>query len=86
MMFSKKSLIERLCDAVVIGVVTTLMMGFMFIWLTSDSESDIDEGMSVTIEYDCREAVLQPDEFPSEVVNECRDKFRFMKDNSKPTV
>ena len=46
------------------------------IW--TGTEEEIADYFTVTIEYDCRAVIMKPDSFPAQVLEECRDKVRFL--------
>ena len=47
------------------------------------TEEEVVDDFTVTIEYDCRVVILKPQGFPEQVIEECRDRVRFL---SAPSV
>ncbi len=51
--------------------------------LWAGTEEQIADDFTVTIEYDCRVVIMKPDGFPQQVIDECRDRVRFLMEPSK---
>jgi hypothetical protein len=49
------------------------------------TEEEIADDFTVTIEYDCRIVVMNPDGFPDQVIEECGDRVRFLVEPKKNT-
>ena len=80
-----KRLLDKIASAFITASTTVLMFGLAVLWLSSEPEVE-DDGNTVTIEYDCREVMAQPQDFPDQVVSECVHKQRFFKKPTKTTI
>lgn len=60
-----------------------LVVGFLAIGRTGDDPVEIVDDFTVTIEYDCRVVIMKPDGFPDQVIEECRNKVRFLAEPNK---
>lgn len=54
------------------------------IW--TGTEEEVADFFTVTIEYDCRAVIMKPEGFPAQVVEECRDKVRFLESGKQSPV
>ena len=75
---------DRLINALLIGAATTIMIFATAWWLEPDDYAVEEEDFTVTI--DCRSVIMQPAEFPENVVTECRNKVRFIRGTSLTVV
>ena len=65
-------------------IITILTLIFMFVWLTSDLESDYYNLDDVTIEYKCS-VIREYKNIPPEVLEECRRRKRLTEDVDNKT-
>ena len=65
----------------ILSALFSAMIILALIW--TGTEEQIAEDFTVTIEYDCRVVVMSPQGFPQQVIEECRDKVRFLTEPSK---
>lgn len=56
--------------------------------LGTATDDEMVDDFTVTVEYDCRIAIMTPSDFPEQVVTECRNKVRFLTEpsNRPPAV
>lgn len=53
----------------------------------STTDEEVVDDFTVVIEYDCRAVIMSPDGFPEQVIEECRNKVRFLSEPAKrPSV
>ena len=83
---NNKSITEHVINAAITAVITAGVVVLALMWLTSDTEESTDDSYIVTVEYDCRNVLLKPKDFPEDVVIECRDRFRFIKEQSTSSI
>jgi hypothetical protein len=83
---SRVRLIDKIFSAVITAVTTILMLGFLLLWITNSEPVIEDDGTTVTIEYDCKEVIVEPDDFPQQVVDECSSKPKFSMKTTKNTI
>lgn len=67
------------------AAITVGMIGMFVLWASGPDEI-MDDGTIVTIDYDCREVLPAPDDWPAQVVTECRRKFQTMPEISKTNI
>jgi hypothetical protein len=51
--------------------------------LLMTATEEIVDDFKVTIEYDCRAVIMKPTGFPEQVIEECRNKIRFLTEPTK---
>jgi hypothetical protein len=67
----------------ILSALFSAMIILALIW--TGTEEQLAEDFTVTIEYDCRVVVMAPGGFPQQVIEECRDKVRFLTEPGKNT-
>jgi hypothetical protein len=82
---NRTRLLDKIAGGVITAGITTLMMGFMLIWITAEPEVE-EGGYTITIEYDCRDVALDPSEFSEQVTTECLKKFNPGRSVQAPSV
>jgi hypothetical protein len=82
---NNKSITEHLINAMITAVITAAIVALTIIWLATETE-DTTEDYIVTVDYDCRVVLLKPKDSPENVVNECRDRFRFISEQPKSSI
>jgi hypothetical protein len=70
-----KSFRQALPGAILSGLFSSIVI-VALLW--AGAEEQIADDFTVTIEYDCRVVVMKPQGFPQQVVEECRDRVRFL--------
>jgi len=78
-----KELKQAVIGAAFSGVFTVSLV-MVLLSLGDGAESSQDE-FTVTIEYDCRAVIMSPKSFTEQVIDECRDKVRFLKEFRTPS-
>lgn len=78
-----KELKQAVIGAALSGVFTVSLV--MVLLSFDDSPDSIEDEFTVTIEYDCRAVIMAPKSFTEQVINECRDRVRFLKESRTPT-
>lgn len=71
--------IKSFKEAVPGAILSSLFSAVLVLGLVwAGTEEEVADYLTVTIEYDCRVVIMKPDGFPAQVVEECRDKIRFL--------
>ena len=82
---SRHPVLSFLFHCVATAVILAAMAGMFLLWVDAPQESTEDSYI-VTIDYDCRAVLQTPDDWPEQVLAECRSRFTTLPAPDRPTT